>query len=110
MVVLGNVNGILNLIVFVFLITFLAAIFAAQLFRGEIPQIGSDGNPVRVTFFGIYNSFLGMYQILSSENWTSIVYNVTQYLTGYHTAWIGAAFCVLWFILANCKSFQPGLG
>ncbi|KAI9882279.1 MAG: hypothetical protein M1823_005974 [Watsoniomyces obsoletus] len=99
--VLGNVSGILNLVVFVFLITFLAAIFAVQMFRGEIPQIGTDGNPIRVTFYNIYNSFLGMYQVLSSEGWTSILYNVTQYMDGYGTAWAGATFFVLWFILAN---------
>ncbi len=100
---LGNVSGILNLVVFVFLITFLAAIFAVQMFRGEIPQIGTDGNPIRVTFYNIYNSFLGMYQVLSSEGWTSILYNVTQYMDGYGTAWVGATFFVLWFILANCR-------
>jgi voltage-dependent calcium channel len=101
MTVLGNMSGLLNLILFVFLLTFLAAIFAAQLFRGEIPPQDSNGNTIQATFFTIYNSFLGMYQILSSENWTAIMYNVTNYDAIFHTAWIGAAFCILWFILAN---------
>ncbi|KAI9800334.1 MAG: hypothetical protein M1825_004104 [Sarcosagium campestre] len=101
MVVLGNVSGILNLIVFVVLITFLTAIFAVQIFRGEIPSENSDGDTIRITFFSIYNSFLGMYQILSSENWTDIMYNVTAFQVQYSTAWIGAAFFILWFILAN---------
>ncbi|KAI9891202.1 MAG: calcium channel protein [Vezdaea aestivalis] len=101
MVVLGNVTGLLNLIIFVFLITFLTAIFAVQIFRGEIPRVNADGDEIRVTFFTIYNAFLGMYQILSSENWTSIMYNVTSYRVGWSTAWAGAAFFVLWFILAN---------
>jgi voltage-dependent calcium channel len=100
-VVLGNASGLLNLIVFVFLITFLVAIFAVQIFRGEIPEFDSSGNDIEVTFFTIYNAFLGMYQILSSENWTAILYNVTQYQNEYDTAWIGAAFIILWFILAN---------
>jgi voltage-dependent calcium channel len=106
MIVLGNVSGLLNLILFVFLLTFLAAIFAAQIFRGEIPVEDSNQNPIQVTFFTIYNSFLGMYQILSSENWTTILYNVTNYEVGFNTAWIGAAFCILWFILANCKCIR----
>ncbi|KAH0544971.1 hypothetical protein FGG08_000897 [Glutinoglossum americanum] len=102
-VVLGNVSGLLNLIVFVFLLTFLGAIFAVQLFRGELPQIDDQGNTIEVPFSTIYNAFLGMYQILSSENWTQIVYSVTSYGHNFHSAWIGAIFFVIWFILANCE-------
>ena len=100
MIVLGNVTGLLNLIVFVFLITFLTAIFAVQIFRGEVPPTsGSDTN--RITFSDIYNSFIGMYQVLSSENWTSLMYNSTQNELQRNTAWIAAIFFILWFILAN---------
>lgn len=98
--VLRHVSGVLNLILFVFLLTFLAAIFATQLFRGVLPQVDDDGNEIDVNFSTIYNSFLGMYQILSSENWTTILYNVTRFSVHNHTAWIGATFLILWFILA----------
>ncbi|KAF2018763.1 hypothetical protein BU24DRAFT_418312 [Aaosphaeria arxii CBS 175.79] len=100
MIVLGNVSGLLNLILFVFLMTFLASIFASQLFRGILPQ-ESDGETLPTSFFTIYNSFLGMYQILSSEGWTSIMYEITSHQRELNTAWIGAMFCILWFILAN---------
>ncbi|OTA80180.1 hypothetical protein M434DRAFT_38093 [Hypoxylon sp. CO27-5] len=98
--VLGNATGIANLIVFVFLITFIMAIFAVQLFRGEIPLYDDGGELVRISFYNIFNSFLGMYQILSSENWTSILYDVTSYTTKYNTSWYGAMFLIGWFILA----------
>ncbi|KAF6838429.1 calcium channel subunit cch1 [Colletotrichum musicola] len=98
--VLGNSNGIANLMLFVFLITFLMSILAAQLFRGEIPKHSDGGDLNEVSFFTIYNSFLGMYQILSSENWTSMLYNVTSYLKAYNTGWIGAMFLIGWFILS----------
>ncbi|KAF1989433.1 calcium channel-like protein subunit Cch1 [Aulographum hederae CBS 113979] len=101
MTVLGNVKGLLNLILFVFLLTFLAAIFASQMFRGELPSEDSSGEPIRVTFYSIFNSFLGMYQILSSENWTTILYNVTDNTVAFDTAWMGAAFFILWYIFAN---------
>ena len=87
MIVLGNVGGLLNLILFVFLLTFLASIFAAQLFRGEVPP-EQDGDTLVVSFFTIYNSFLGMYQILSSENWTTIMYSVTTSTETWGTSWI----------------------
>jgi hypothetical protein len=96
LLVLRHVSGVLNLILFVFLLTFLAAIFATQLFRGVI-----EDDEARVTFGTVYNSFLGMYQILSTENWTTILYNVTESSSHWGTAWIGALFCILWFILAN---------
>lgn len=101
MTVLGNMSGLLNLILFVFLLTFLAAILASQMFRGSIPVLDSNGNNINITFNNIYNSFLGMYQIFSSENWTVMVYNVTNYDVRFNTAWMGAAFFILWFILAN---------
>ncbi|KAI0829966.1 Ion transport protein-domain-containing protein [Hypoxylon sp. FL0890] len=98
--VLGNATGIANLIVFVFLITFIMAIFAVQLFRGELPLYDDGGNLVRISFYNIFNSFLGMYQILSSENWTNILYDVTSYTNQYNTSWYGAMFLIGWFILA----------
>ncbi|BDD54689.1 hypothetical protein MAP00_000287 [Monascus purpureus] len=101
MIVFRNTVGLLNLIMFVFLITFLAAIFATQLFRGQIPPEDSSGNNIATTFSNIYNSFLGMYQILSSENWTDIMYSTTTYTARFGTAWISAAFFILWFIVAN---------
>ena len=103
--VLGNVSGLLNLIVFVFLITFLTAIFAVQIFRGQFPKLDinsqPDDEPIHITFSDIYNGFIGMYQVLSSENWTILLYNSTQYDLIWNQAWIGAIFFISWFILAN---------
>ena len=103
--VLGNVSGLLNLIVFVFLITFLTAIFAVQIFRGQFPALDINSQPgdepIHITFSDIYNGFIGMYQVLSSENWTILLYNSTQYDLIWNQAWIGAIFFISWFILAN---------
>ncbi|MCJ1468760.1 calcium channel protein [Pseudocyphellaria aurata] len=101
MVVLGNVTGLLNLIVFVFLITFLTAIFAVQIYRGEFPTHDVNDEVIYITFANIYNSFIGMYQVLSSENWTTLMYNATQYEQAWGLSWIGVSFFILWFILAN---------
>ncbi|ESZ93634.1 BcCCH1, calcium channel protein [Sclerotinia borealis F-4128] len=101
MLVLGNASGIGNLVLFVFLITFLVAIFAVQLFRGEIPEYDDSGEYIQVNFSTIFNSFLGLYQILSSENWTTLLYNVTGIEKTRKTGWIGATFFIGWFILAN---------
>ncbi|KAK5100599.1 calcium channel protein [Lithohypha guttulata] len=99
--VFGNAVGLLNLIIFVFLFTFLAAILASQMFRGDIPSEDAAGDSIQVQFFDIWNSFIGMYIIFSSENWTSVLYNVSQFDVRWNTAWLGAIFCILWFIMAN---------
>lgn len=99
-VVLGNAAGIGNLVLFVFLITFLVAILACQLFRGAIPPADENGNEIHITFFTLWNAFIGMYQILSSENWTLMLYNVTTYQNYLNVGWIGATFLIGWFILA----------
>ncbi|KAJ2905370.1 calcium channel subunit cch1 [Zalerion maritima] len=100
LLVLGNAVGIANLMLFVFLITFIMAIFAVQLFRGEIPEYDTSGDPNRIAFNSLFNAFLGMYQVLSSENWTEILYTVTANADSKHTSWIGAIFLIGWFILA----------
>lgn len=101
MLVFGNALGLLNLILFVFLFTFLAAIMASQMFRGDIPAEDAADDTNEVQFFDIWNSFIGMYIIFSSENWTGIMYNVTTNNLQWNTAWIGSIFCILWFIMAN---------
>lgn len=100
-IVLRNFYGLLNLILFVFLLTFLAAIFASQLFRGQLPYQDNAGNTLQVSFSWIWNAFIGMYQLLSSENWTTVLYSVTGEQVQWNNGWIGAAFCIIWFILAN---------
>lgn len=101
MIVFGNIVGLLNLILFVFLFTFLAAIMASQLFRGDFPSEDPAGDSIQTTFFDIWNSFIGMYIIFSSENWTGIMYNATQFNLRWDTAWLSALFFILWFVVAN---------
>ncbi|KAK5382203.1 calcium channel protein [Exophiala xenobiotica] len=101
MLVFGNIGGLLNLILFVFLFTFLAAVLASQLLRGDIPAVDAGGETIPVTFFDIWNSFLGMYQVFSSENWTGLMYNATEYNLIWDTAWLSAMFFILWFIISN---------
>ena len=91
--------------IFLFMITFLVAILACQLIRGDIPSVDLNGNQYEMSFRTVWNSFLGMYQILSSENWTQILYSATEFQTQYHVAWISATFFIAWFIVGNSKIF-----
>ncbi|WVO12615.1 hypothetical protein L204_100220 [Cryptococcus depauperatus] len=93
--VFGSFAGMLNMVMFLFLINFLGALMAVQLFRGDLTK----GNTV--TFAQTYNSFLGMYQIFSSENWTDILYNVMGAERSYKQTAIAAIFICGWFLFAN---------
>lgn len=98
---LGNVSGLSNLIFFVILLTFLCALFAVQIVRGDIPA-EFDGKTTPVSFHTIWNAFLGMYQIFSSEGWTDLLYMSTQMQQPFGVGWISAMFFIGWFILGNC--------
>ncbi|CAG8690947.1 18676_t:CDS:10, partial [Dentiscutata erythropus] len=54
-------------------------VLVIQLLRGSIPSTDSNQNPVIMTFSDIYNGYLAIFQLFSSSDWTTILYNVFQY-------------------------------
>lgn len=60
--VFGSMSGLFNMILFLLMTVGLAALVAAQLFRGDIPQ-EDDGEHVEMNFKQIFNSYLAMYQV-----------------------------------------------
>lgn len=66
--VFGNLYGLFNMTLFLLMVNLLAALVAVQFLRGDLP--GS----LLMNFGNLYNSFLAMYQISSSENWTTVLY------------------------------------
>ncbi|GAA5943198.1 hypothetical protein JCM10213_006241 [Rhodosporidiobolus nylandii] len=69
--VLGTFTGLVNMVVFLLLMTFIASLVSVQLLRG-VPDQGSDDTGT-MNFFQIFNAFLAMYQVASSENWTDVL-------------------------------------
>lgn len=98
--VFGSLSGLFNMILFLLLIVGLASLLAAQLFRGDLPQ-EDDGETIEINFKHMWNSFLGMYQIFSSENWTTPLYNVLSIEGEFKQAVIGGIFLSGWFLFAN---------
>lgn len=43
-----------------------------QILRGDI---SNQNGTVEMTFYQTWNSFLAMFQILTSENWTTVLYS-----------------------------------
>jgi voltage-dependent calcium channel len=89
--------------IFLLLANFLAALFAIQLFRGDI----SPDNPMN--FLHVGNAFLAMYQVLTSENWTNILWSTSDSENPFKQQWIAIFFVASWFFFANCE-FATSIG
>lgn len=93
--VFGNMTGIANMVLFLILTNYIAALVAVQLLRGDLPE-DSDMNYSQISL-----GFLGMYQIFSSENWTDILYNAAASEVEFKQTIIVAVFLCGWFFFAN---------
>ncbi|KAF9125802.1 calcium channel protein [Mortierella sp. 14UC] len=71
--VVGSWIGLLNLIMFIAVFIAVVSVMAGILFRETV-----DESEDHMTFADFYVSYLGMYQIFSGENWTTILYSVMK--------------------------------
>ncbi|KAG6337189.1 hypothetical protein ID866_1903 [Astraeus odoratus] len=93
--VFGNLYGLANMTLFLILVNFLAALVAVQLIQGDMS--GST-----TTNFGqLWDSFLAIYQVFSSENWTTVLYQATEAELALGQAVIVATFISCWLLFAN---------
>jgi hypothetical protein len=90
--------ALLQLCVFLFILVFLAAVLATQMFK-VLPttEVDFELEP----FSDLWKSFLGMYQIFTGEDWTKLLYTVTQRESGQKMGWVGAIFIIGWFTISS---------
>jgi hypothetical protein len=82
---------------FLILVNYIAALVSVQLLRGDIT---AD----QATNFGqLYTAFLAIWQIFSSENWTTVLYVAMTAETGLGQVVIVAIFLTCWLLFANCE-------
>jgi hypothetical protein len=86
---------------FIIILTFFVALLACQLLRGTLPSRKRDGT-YTITFSDPLNSFIGVYQILSTDRWSDILFDVTAYSRGSASAILGPIFLIIWFMSAQC--------
>ncbi|CCD24555.1 calcium channel protein CCH1 NDAI_0D02410 [Naumovozyma dairenensis CBS 421] len=94
-------NGIMiwNLSSFYFSLTFLSSIIMALYFEGVIPLDAMQDNLLGMT--SLPNSFLSLFVIGSTENWTDILYALQQYSPNISSAFFCSVLLIIWFILSN---------
>ncbi|KIJ67326.1 hypothetical protein HYDPIDRAFT_127226 [Hydnomerulius pinastri MD-312] len=98
--VFGNLYGLVNMTLFLMLVNFLAALVGIQLIQGDMD------NSNTMNFSQLFNSFLAVYQIFSSENWTTVLYNATDAELSLGQAVIVCMFLSCWLLFANFIVFQ----
>lgn len=93
--------GLGNMTLFLLMVNYLAALVAVQLLRGDYSADEA------INFGEIYNAFLGVYQVFSSEDWQSILYGATSVEGGLGQTVIVAIFFAGWLLFSNCEyTFQ----
>lgn len=91
--------GLVNMSLFLLLINYITALVGVQLLRGDVQNDGT-----RFIDWGeIYNSFLGIYQVFSSENWTNVLYDAAVAEVPLRQSAIVVLFIAGWMFFANCE-------
>ncbi|THG95158.1 hypothetical protein EW026_g6441 [Hermanssonia centrifuga] len=98
--VFGNMYGLANMSLFLLLINYLTALVGVQLLRGDV-QSGANGDGKFIIWGEIFNSFLGIYQVFSSENWTDVLYDAAQAEIPLRQSPIVILFIAGWMFFAN---------
>jgi hypothetical protein len=94
--VFGNMYGLANMTLFLLIMNYISALIATQMFRGDLPR----GEPMN--FGQIFTSFLAVYQVFSSENWTNLLYSTASAEALFGQIPFLTLFLVAWFFIANC--------
>lgn len=97
--VLGNGIMIWNLSAFYFFFTFLVAIIMSVFFEGVIPSSEMDDQSFGM--FSLPNSFLSLFTIGSTENWTDILYSLQSHSVNISSSFFSSVLLIIWFILSN---------
>lgn len=92
--------GLANMTLFLMLVNFLASLMAVQLLRGDM---SSDE---QMNFGQIFNAFLAIYQIFSSENWTSVLYAAAEAEQAVKQSVVVILFLSGWMLFANCECLR----
>ncbi|KAK7680086.1 hypothetical protein QCA50_016811 [Cerrena zonata] len=74
-------------------------IILSRYFEGTVPE--DDLDDVDFPMHTLPNSFVALYVITSTENWSDILYSLQEYSRTTSSRFFGAMFLIGWFILSN---------
>ncbi|KAI5956123.1 hypothetical protein CANMA_004570 [Candida margitis] len=94
-----NIRIIFDLALFYFILLFLVSIILARHFEGAVPN--DDLDDIDFPMNTLPASFIALYIITSTENWTDIMYSMQEYAKTTSSRSFGSIFLVMWFFLSN---------
>ena len=97
--IMKNIRIIFDLALFYFILLYLVSIILARFFEGTIPHDELDD--VEWPMNTLPASFIALYIITSTENWTDVMYSLQEYAGTTSARSFGSIFLVMWFILSN---------
>lgn len=97
--VLGNRLMIWNLSAFYFFFTFLVSIILSVFFEGIVPDEAMSDQ--QFAMYSLPNTFLSLFIIGSTENWTSILYTLQSFSPNISSSLFSSVLLIIWFILSN---------
>lgn len=97
--VLGHVKTIFDLSLFYFIFLFLTSIIMSRFYEGTVPSLALDDQSFSMQ--SLMLSFISLYAITSTENWTTTLYTTQQYATTKSQQFLGALYLIFWFMFSN---------
>lgn len=98
--VVGQARMIFDVTLFYYTFIYIASILGCLLLQGVVPSPDNGGGSVW-TFQTLGNSFIAMYIISSTENWSEVMYNAIEFTDStFARACVGVFFCA-WLIMSN---------
>lgn len=95
----NNIKAIFDLALFYYILLFLTSIILTRYFEGTLPK-----DEIEDTELGMYtlpNSFIALYVITTTENWTDMVYTLQEYAASVSLRSFGSIFLIAWFFASN---------
>lgn len=94
--IMGNYKSLFDLALFYLVLTYLLSIILARYFEGVIPL--DELGEVPFAMDTLPSSFISLYIITTTENWTEILYSLQQYSLNTFSRMLGAMFLTGWFV------------
>ncbi|CAH2355884.1 calcium-channel protein Cch1p [[Candida] railenensis] len=100
--IIKNFKAIWDLTLFYFILLFLVSIILARYFEGTIPlDEVTDFDNIPYPMHTVPNSFVALYIITSTENWTEVMYPLQQYAKNISSRAYGSMMLIGWFFISN---------
>lgn len=96
----NNIKAIFDLALFYYILLFLLSIILTRYFEGTA-GLEETTDDFFSSMYTLPNSFMSLYVITTTENWTTTVYGLQEYAKTVALRSFGTIFLYIWFVMSN---------